>query len=200
MSRPVKAIETRYKGYRFRSRLEARWAVFFDTLELPWEYEKEGYHLDSGLYLPDFWLPSLEAWLEVKPVAPTDEERKLCEELAEGTDHPVIIGIGLPGSCSLLVYCSDTTDGSGGTDWWGDVAYESVRWALVMQGYHCHYLSPYIVLDSGNNFGSRAFLTPNWNSWSGMALSFECLPDDPSILAAYSAARSARFEHGETPS
>lgn len=25
-------IETEYKGYRFRSRLEARWAVFFDTL------------------------------------------------------------------------------------------------------------------------------------------------------------------------
>jgi hypothetical protein len=27
----AKAIETHYKGYRFRSRLEARWAVFFDT-------------------------------------------------------------------------------------------------------------------------------------------------------------------------
>lgn len=30
----MKAIETRYKGYRFRSRLEARWAVFFDALGL----------------------------------------------------------------------------------------------------------------------------------------------------------------------
>ena len=30
----IKAIETYYKGYRFRSRLEARWAVFFD-LEIP---------------------------------------------------------------------------------------------------------------------------------------------------------------------
>ena len=27
----IKAIETYYKGYRFRSRLEARWAVFFDA-------------------------------------------------------------------------------------------------------------------------------------------------------------------------
>jgi len=25
-------IETEYKWYRFRSRTEARWAVFFDTL------------------------------------------------------------------------------------------------------------------------------------------------------------------------
>lgn len=52
-----KAIETSYKGYRFRSRLEARWAVFFDTLGIKWEYEKQGYSLPSGAYLPDFWQP-----------------------------------------------------------------------------------------------------------------------------------------------
>ena len=27
-----KAVETVYKVYRFRSRLEARWAIFFDSL------------------------------------------------------------------------------------------------------------------------------------------------------------------------
>lgn len=35
----IKAIETSYKGYRFRSRTEARWAVFFDALGVRWEYE-----------------------------------------------------------------------------------------------------------------------------------------------------------------
>ena len=50
----ARAIETRYKGYRFRSRLEARWAVFFDALGLKWEYEPEGFELPSGRYLPDF--------------------------------------------------------------------------------------------------------------------------------------------------
>lgn len=50
----MKPIETRYKGYRFRSRLEARWAVFFDSLGLDWEYEPEGFDLDAGYYLPDF--------------------------------------------------------------------------------------------------------------------------------------------------
>jgi len=51
----IKAIETRYKGYRFRSRLEARYAVFFDALGIEWEYEKEGYDLGvKGWYLPDF--------------------------------------------------------------------------------------------------------------------------------------------------
>ncbi|PEF63182.1 hypothetical protein [Bacillus cereus] len=51
----IKPIETIYKGYRFRSRLEARWAVFFDALGIEWEYEKEGYDLgELGWYLPDF--------------------------------------------------------------------------------------------------------------------------------------------------
>lgn len=51
----MKAIETYYNGYRFRSRLEARWAVFFDTLGIRYEYEPEGFELDDGTwYLPDF--------------------------------------------------------------------------------------------------------------------------------------------------
>jgi len=62
----IKAIETTYKGYRFRSRLEARWAVFFDTLGIPWKYEDQGYEREidtvdgtkTARYLPDFYLPS----------------------------------------------------------------------------------------------------------------------------------------------
>ena len=38
----IKAIETVYYGYRFRSRLEARWAGFFDCLGMPYEYEQIG--------------------------------------------------------------------------------------------------------------------------------------------------------------
>lgn len=51
----MKAIETVYNGYKFRSRLEARWAVFFDALGVKYEYEPEGLQLDDGTkYLPDF--------------------------------------------------------------------------------------------------------------------------------------------------
>jgi hypothetical protein len=55
----IKAIETRYKGYHFRSRLEARWAVFFDKLRWQWRYEHEGYRIgyaeeDTVGWLPDF--------------------------------------------------------------------------------------------------------------------------------------------------
>ena len=67
----IQAIQTTYQGYKFRSRLEARWAVFFDALGLKWEYEPEGFQLPGGLqYLPDFRVTSptgLVQWYEIKP-------------------------------------------------------------------------------------------------------------------------------------
>jgi len=94
----IKAIETLYKGYRFRSRIEAKWAVFFDALSgVKWEYEKEGYILEDGTcYLPDFWIPVLHdydgegCFVEIKGVEPTDEERNKLELLAKGTGHKVL--------------------------------------------------------------------------------------------------------------
>lgn len=63
----IKPIQTRYKGYHFRSRLEARWAVLFDALGIEWEYEPEGFDLgDLGYYLPDFYLPQTRHYVEVK--------------------------------------------------------------------------------------------------------------------------------------
>ena len=52
-----KAIETVYKNYRFRSRAEARHAVFFETLGIKYQYEPEGFDSEGTWYLPDFWLP-----------------------------------------------------------------------------------------------------------------------------------------------
>ena len=64
----MKAIETKAYGHRFRSRLEARWAVAFTEARIEWQYEPEGFDLgDAGLYLPDFWLPQVSMWAEVKP-------------------------------------------------------------------------------------------------------------------------------------
>ena len=70
----IKAIETVYNGYRFRSRLEARWAVFFDACGYPWEYEPEGFNIDGIYYLPDFKVAFEDEngdfntfWFEVKP-------------------------------------------------------------------------------------------------------------------------------------
>lgn len=49
----ITPIETIYKGYRFRSRLEARWAVFMDACGADWEYEPEGM-LAVSYAEPDF--------------------------------------------------------------------------------------------------------------------------------------------------
>jgi hypothetical protein len=91
-----KPIETRFDGYRFRSRLEARWAVFFKTIGLSYEYEKEGFHLDDEMYLPDFWLPQVSLWAEVKPVEFNERELRLAGKLTKATGNRVLMLVGLP--------------------------------------------------------------------------------------------------------
>lgn len=60
------AIPTMYKGRRFRSRLEARWAAMFDLLQWRWEYEPR----DCDGWIPDFEIlgPMHTALVEVKPI------------------------------------------------------------------------------------------------------------------------------------
>ena len=88
MSTKIRAIETVYDGYRFRSRLEARWAVFFNALGIEYEYEKEGYDLgEHGWYLPDFWLPQVQMWAEVKAGPLNESELAKLEALVLMTKH-----------------------------------------------------------------------------------------------------------------
>lgn len=62
----MKAIPTTYNGQRFRSRLEARWAAFFDLAEVSWVYEP----VDLAGWAPDFLLNlSVPVYAEVKPIA-----------------------------------------------------------------------------------------------------------------------------------
>jgi hypothetical protein len=93
----IAPIETRYAGCRFRSRLEARWAVFFDVLDIQWEYEPEAYALPSGGYLPDFRLTlereSEAVWFEVK--APNAESDERWSELGALTHLKVFVAFGM---------------------------------------------------------------------------------------------------------
>jgi hypothetical protein len=122
----IKPIETRYRGYKFRSRSEARWAVFFDVAGIAWQYEPEGFDLTNVKvprvfepefppelveaflehdrqpprtwnepedmqayaplwYLPDFYLPEQEYWVEVKATFPTEREILLMRRLVMAT-------------------------------------------------------------------------------------------------------------------
>lgn len=88
------AIETQYGGCRFRSRLEARWAVAFDALGVRWQYEPEGFEVGYRLsmrdenfrYLPDFWLPELGLWVEVKGSWTDEECLRFLDAVADMSD------------------------------------------------------------------------------------------------------------------
>jgi hypothetical protein len=96
----IQAIETRYAGYRFRSRLEARWAVTLDAAGLTWQYEPEGFETTAGRYLPDFRVTDQYGtvrWLDLKPesyvTTAADADRWI--EVAGGTGKPLVVSWGL---------------------------------------------------------------------------------------------------------
>lgn len=88
----IKALETVHNGYKFRSRLEARWSVALDVLGIDYDYEAQGYDLgEIGWYLPDFWLKAQRAWLEVKNPAAMSRCLEKCLALARGSGRDVIV-------------------------------------------------------------------------------------------------------------
>jgi hypothetical protein len=94
----MKSLPTKYKGYNFRSRTEARWAVFFDAMRITYLYEHEDVVLPSGRrYLPDFYLPNFAGgkYCEVKGKF-TKEDLLTCFELAALGGKGIILLEGVP--------------------------------------------------------------------------------------------------------
>lgn len=84
----IKAIPTTYKGRQYRSRLEARWAAFFDLMG--WQFEYEPFDLNG--WIPDFALLGGKTPLlvEIKPVAEFPES--VAEKIEQsGWEHEVLI-------------------------------------------------------------------------------------------------------------
>ncbi|MDD5049632.1 MAG: hypothetical protein PHH49_08570 [Candidatus Omnitrophica bacterium] len=166
----IKAIETRYRGYRFRSRLEARWAVYFDELGLKWEYEMEGFDLgEAGYYLPDFWLPQVRMWAEVKANDFNDAENTKARALAEATGRPVLRLVGPPDFKTYLAWEPPMED------WMEEYDY-------LISMYHNYPTDEH-------RFYSNSGYIPCWN--------FEGEWPDSGVRRAIEKSRSARFEHGE---
>jgi len=92
------AVPTEYRGHRFRSRVEARWAVFFDVLRVPYEYEPETFDVGGQWYLPDFVIrPDPQhgrVFFEVKGEQPNVEELAKAKGLAAVTKMGVLISMG----------------------------------------------------------------------------------------------------------
>jgi hypothetical protein len=74
------SIPQKWNGVVFRSRLEARWAIFFESLRpaLPYEYEPELIATPYGPYLPDFWLPTIHTFWIVKGEPMDKREQDIC--------------------------------------------------------------------------------------------------------------------------
>jgi hypothetical protein len=82
----IKAIPTTHRGIKMRSRLEASFAQALDEFKIEWAYEAEGFDIDGTWYLPDFWIPSFNAFVEVKGIIDDSVERprKLAGSLTGG--------------------------------------------------------------------------------------------------------------------
>lgn len=104
---------TEYAGVRFRSRLEATWASFFDLAGMPWEYEP----VRLGGWMPDFRL--FDRFLcEVKPIQMTGfavastEYHWIRKTLGHGQ---VLIFGDRPLDCLACMVCADDLSISGRT-------------------------------------------------------------------------------------
>lgn len=206
MTTAIKPIETRYNGYRFRSRLEARWAVFFDELEIEYIYEKEGFDLGkAGYYLPDFWLPQVFMWAEVKPKPLNDTELEKVKALVQGTGYDCLILVGEEVSnhpywgISTEQLKPDYTIDHELTDEDCKRLIESQRGVLPFDG---NYEWEWFCLTNYHNYPTnehRFYASPGC-IWSG-ASHDEIYGDNDTCwddtTEAMIAARSARFEFGE---
>jgi len=58
----------KYKGIKFRSSWEVKFAKKCDMEGKPWEYEKHRFHIKSinTTYIPDFYLPEEDKFVEIK--------------------------------------------------------------------------------------------------------------------------------------
>lgn len=212
----MKAIETEYKGYKFRSRLEARWAVFFDAANIQYDYELEGYEIGNGeWYLPDFYLPKFQIFVEIKPKGMTKEQRaeaiEKCRKFRTVSGKAIFITYGDPATDGWGVFFGwDSCDSSGGE------YEENARFLSVGE-----YFAPNIVLRVfGLRMDRTIFINDDYETnrkviTEGMLIHY--YPDEGLNLLNFpmsdffdenapegtfdcmrKKARQARFEYGET--
>lgn len=215
----MKAIETEYNGYKFRSRLEARWAVFFDAAGIKYEYEPEGFELEDGTkYLPDFYLPEYDWYVEVKPPrdSAVDDIIKASKFVGEKIKVLLLLG-NIPPETDIDVYhynalyknplsnkltigsvccCSCYEDDL-------RLKMEFITWLYIdMSRWKTIFTEHGITADILNAIHDKG-LTEGKSDPNRTYPYCEVLKDDPEIRyfinSCYKKARQARFEHGEKP-
>jgi hypothetical protein len=183
------AIETIYDGHRFRSRIEAKWAVFFKSLALPYHYEPEGFNFDGSCYLPDFWIPSWKSYVEIKWEKPSLEELGKAELLNAQLGKNLLLVYGEPwpkkynvipfGSHQVLMHADGTM-------------------LQFMQCRRCTNIFLVSIDDSDTHWAGSTIGHPTAASdCRGCSDRYPLIHNE--IERAFSNAMTARFEHGECP-
>lgn len=180
----IKAIETEYNGYRFRSRLEARWAVFFDSLGIPWVYEPEGINVDGVNYLPDFYLPDCKQFFEVKGLMTDIDMNKVQALISAG--YSVTIGY----DDGKFVAC----------DRWEDK--EKAFYSLCEGGQSslckCRECGKYWFMGTTGMWECQCCGHYDGDHGFNQVMSYEAWGDyERADTKLWDVARQARFEHGE---
>jgi hypothetical protein len=197
------AIQTVYKGYLFRSRLEARWAVFFDALGIEWKYEDQGYEVGEHRYLPDFWLPTMNAWVEVKgdPDGLRVEFERMSAVLGPRSPLPGFVD----GTSAVLVLGDVPNVSYGVTVLHPCMVRDAIltrTWAFFAPAKAGGYR---LIRDRQQSmswllWGKYAFVEPGdaaeSTAWDPAPWVLDTPGEFQSVLNAYKAARQARFEHG----
>jgi hypothetical protein len=192
----IRAIETVFGGYRFRSRLEARWAVFLTTLGVPFQYEPEGFKIGRLRYLPDFYLPEAFGWIEAKPLAPDERELEKAIGFASKAETPIAIFAGEPWPWKHDIIVCDIA------------GVMTVKNAVLAQCSKCGRIEALSSSDDGRHWHGKLDFALKRSRPTGRAL--PCAHDycwqfpnwyggdaRRSLDHAYLAARQARFEFGE---
>lgn len=186
----MKAIETEYKGYKFRSRLEARWAVFFDACGVKWEYEPEGFDLGDGIYyLPDFLLHDVflrsprynktDLYVEVKGQMTAEDAKKILRFYESGCSQHELCEL----SKTAILVVGNIPDES--SDMF-DTSYDEHHGV-------CFY--NFATID-GDYFGAFPGVDYDGNFvLFGHEGNYTCYMNDDATTGAYQLARQARFEH-----
>ena len=213
-----KAIETEYAGCRFRSRTEARWAVFFDTLSLEWEYEPEGFDLDGIRYLPDFYVQGI-GWLEIKPKKePTNEELQKCLAFAANIETMYML-FGIP-QLPIVMWRKPETEHDGIIDcirissgsvaiMFGKVEDDNSSYSIIdprtycwhqriEDGSICLWPVPSLEVVTPAEADFHVFISESDDTGLPVLMPFTRKKlDTRNLKQAYKNARSARFEFGE---
>lgn len=204
----IKPIETVYNDYRFRSRLEARWAVFFDQIGVEYQYEPEGFKLSDGTYyLPDFYLPYFKCYVEIKPkgLNTYEEAKNKCITLfGDLKDQITMLCIGDPMDNNMRIFCNDSSDSGAG------IMYDGWK-AEFLRG--VHFIHNATDEDDGEWFQDkrsvsmcvyvvdeeRVLCTSDWNNLPAFKFHYdhEIINYRDDLEGEMLVARQARFEHGE---